>query len=114
MQNLLPAAAALAECMWLTGEIDSPRLARLRKVLDRGTRIEWPWPVGELAFKLWELGELPEIPEGIAKPYRLVMEGRPREAAAIWEAKGIPYERAVALANRSGRKRSNNCRRSSA
>ena len=99
MQNLLPAAAALAEYMWLTGEIDSHRLIQFREVLDKGTLIEWPWPVGELAFWLWELGELPEIPEGIAAPYRLVMEGKPVEAAAIWEAKGIPYQQALALAH---------------
>jgi len=99
MQNLLPAAAALAEYMWLTGEIDSHRLVRFREVLDKGTLIEWPWPVGELAFWLWELGELPEIPEGIAIPYRLVMEGKPVEAAAIWDAKHIPYQQALALAH---------------
>ena len=99
MQNLLPVAAALAECMWLTDEIDSDRLARFREVLDNGTRIEFPWPVGELAFWLWELGELPEIPEGIATPYRLVMEGQPREAAAIWDAKHIPYQQGLALAH---------------
>jgi len=97
MQVLLPTAAALAECMWLTGEADPDRRARFREVLDEGMRLEFPWDGGDLAFWLWKLGELPATPEGIAEPYRLVIEGKPVEAAAIWEAKGIPYDRALAL-----------------
>jgi len=94
MQNLLPTAAALAEYMWLTGEADPDRIVRFREVLDEGML---PWDGGDLAFWLWKLGEFTEAPEGIAEPYRLVMEGEPAKAAAIWEAKGIPYERALAL-----------------
>jgi ATP/maltotriose-dependent transcriptional regulator MalT len=97
MQNLLPTAAALAEYMWLTGDDDPDRIARFREVLDEGIRLEFPWAGGDLAYWLWKLGELPEAPEGIAEPYRLVMAGKPAEAAAIWQAKGIPYERALAL-----------------
>ncbi len=97
MSNLLPTAAALAEYMWLTGDDDPDRIARFREVLDEGIRLEFPWAGGDLAYWLWKLGELPEAPEGIAEPYRLVMAGKPAEAAAIWQAKGIPYERALAL-----------------
>ena len=97
MQNLLPTAAALAEYMWLTGEYDSDRITRFREVLDEGIRLENLWAGGDLAFWLWKLGELSGTPEGIAEPYRLVIEGKPTEAAAIWEAKEIPYERALAL-----------------
>ena len=97
MQNLLPTAAALAEYMWLTGEYDPARIARFREVLDEGIRLEFPWVDGDLAFWLWKLGELSETPEGIAEPYRLVIEGKPVEAAAIWEAMGVPYEQALAL-----------------
>ena len=97
MQILLPTAAALAEYMWLTGDHDPDRIARFREVLDEGIRLEFPWAGGDLAFWLWKLGELPATPEGVAEPYRLVIEGKPVEAAAIWEAKGIPYERALAL-----------------
>ena len=97
MQHLIPTAAAVAEYMWLTGEYDPARIARFREVLDEGMRLENLWAGGELAFWLWKLGELSATPEGIAEPYRLVIEGKPTEAAAIWEAKGIPYERALAL-----------------
>jgi DNA-binding CsgD family transcriptional regulator len=97
MRHLLPTTAALAEHMWLTDEADPDRIARFREVLDEGLRLEFPWDGGDLAFWLWKLGELPATPEGIAEPYRLVIEGKPVEAATIWEAKGIPYERALAL-----------------
>jgi len=97
IQNLGPAAAALAEHMWLTGENDPDRIARLREVLEEGTRLLEAWAAGSLAFWLWELGELSEVPDGIAEPYRLVMEGKAGEAAVIWDSKKIPYERALAL-----------------
>ncbi|MCH7586255.1 MAG: AAA family ATPase [Acidobacteria bacterium] len=96
MQHLIPTAAALAEYMWLTGDHDPDRIARFREVLDEG-HLENTWVGGDLAFWLWKLGEMSGAPEGIAEPYRLVIEGKPVEAAAIWEAKGIPYEQALAL-----------------
>ncbi len=83
--------------MWLTDKADSDLIARFREVLDEGVRLEKDWASGDLALWLWKLGELSATPEGIAEPYRLVMEGKPAMAAAIWEAKGIPYERALAL-----------------
>jgi DNA-binding CsgD family transcriptional regulator/tetratricopeptide (TPR) repeat protein len=97
MQHLLPAAAALAEYMWLTGDDDPHRLTRFRDVLEKGLRPDNHWIGGDLAFWLWKLGELSEAPEGIAEPYRMVIEGRPVEAAAVWESMGLPYERALAL-----------------
>jgi ATP/maltotriose-dependent transcriptional regulator MalT len=97
MDNLLPTAAALAEYMWLTGEADPDRIARFREVLDESLRLENTWANGDLALWLWKLGELSETPEGIAEPYRLVMEGKPAKAAAIWRENGIPYERGLAL-----------------
>jgi DNA-binding CsgD family transcriptional regulator len=95
-QRLAPAAAAVAEHAWITGSLDVP-VTDLASVmwagLDRGFR----WSPGKLAFWLWKLGELPAPPDGIAEPYRLVIEGRTAEAAAIWQERGIPYERALAL-----------------
>ncbi len=97
MQHLIPTAAALAEYMWLTGDHDPDRIARFREVLDEGLRLGAPWLAGDLALWLWKLGKLSATPSGVAEPYQLVIEGKPTEAAAIWEAKGIPYERALAL-----------------
>jgi DNA-binding CsgD family transcriptional regulator len=97
IQNLGPAAAANAEYMWLAGEDRPDRIARFRKVLDQGIQLGLPWPSGSLAFWLWKLGRLDTIPIGIAEPHRLVMGGEPAAAADIWEAMGLPYERAAAL-----------------
>jgi len=97
IRNLLPTAAAQAEYMWLTGGSDPNRITRFREVLDDGIRLEYPWVGGDLALWLWKLDELSEVPDGIAEPYRLVMEGEPAEAAVIWHEKGIPYDRGLAL-----------------
>jgi ATP/maltotriose-dependent transcriptional regulator MalT len=97
MQILLPSAAGLAEYMWLKGEHDPALTARFREVLNDRRRLTFPWSAGWLVYWLWMLGELSDPPQGIAEPYRLVMEGRPTEAATIWDTKGIPYERGLAL-----------------
>jgi DNA-binding CsgD family transcriptional regulator len=97
MQILLPSAAGLAEYMWLKGEHDPALTARFLEVLNDPRRLTFPWSAGWLAHWLWMLGELSDAPEGIAEPYRLVMEGRPTEAATIWDVKGVPYERGLAL-----------------
>jgi ATP/maltotriose-dependent transcriptional regulator MalT len=98
MQNMLPSAAAFVEYLWLRTRQDPNRTARFREILDEALRLRVSsWIVGDLAFWLWTHGELSEAPDGIAEPYRLVIEGNPLEAAAIWEKKGIPYERALAL-----------------
>ena len=97
IQNLIPIAAAQSEYMWLTGERDPEQIVRFLEVLEEGARLTFSWTAGSLAFWLWKLGEITESPEGIAEPYRLVMEGKAAEAAAIWDAKGIPYERGLAL-----------------
>ncbi len=99
MQNLLPAAAALAEYLWLTGEIDADLIARFLDVLDRGLEFGFSWAGGDLAIWLWKLGELTEAPEGIAEPHRLLIEGRSGEAAERWAAIGCPYQQAIALAH---------------
>jgi len=97
MQSLLPSAAAVAEYIWHSGEGDSSLASQFRAVLDDERRLAFPWNAGWLAFWLWMVGELREVPEAIAEPYRLLMAGEWRLAAAIWEKIGIPYERALAL-----------------
>jgi DNA-binding CsgD family transcriptional regulator len=95
-QRLAPAAAALAEHAWIAGDVEV-QVSEFKKVmteeLDKGFR----YSPGAIAFWLWKLGELKKAPDGIAEPYRLVIEGFPLEAAAIWKKKGVPYERGLAL-----------------
>jgi DNA-binding CsgD family transcriptional regulator len=97
MQILLLSAAGLAEHMWLKGEGNPALIARFLEVLNDTRRLTFPWSAGWLAYWLWMLGELSDAPEGIAEPYRLIIEGHPTEAATIWDTKGIPYERGLAL-----------------
>jgi DNA-binding CsgD family transcriptional regulator len=97
MQSLLPSAAAVAEYLWLMDEDDQELTERFRGLLTDARRVAFPWSAGWLAFWLWMLGDLSDAPQGIAEPYRLVIEGNSIEAAAIMEKKGIPYERALAL-----------------
>ena len=95
-QRLAPVAIAIAEHAWINGGLDVP-VGDLVNVMRAGLERGFRWSPGKLAVWLWELGELPEPPAGIAEPYRLLMDGQAAEAAAIWQARGIPYERALAL-----------------
>ncbi len=98
MQNMLPAAAAYAEHLWLRDQQDPDRIAQFQRVLDKAMSLTASsWLLGDLAFWLWKLGELSEVFEGVAEPYQLVIEGDAIAAAAIWENRGIPYERGVSL-----------------
>jgi len=93
------AAAALAENMWLTGAFEPDRLRNFKEILDETVRLEHVWNAGRLALWLRELGELSEVPDGIAEPYRLIMVGDPLKAARLWKQLGYPYEHAIALSH---------------
>jgi DNA-binding CsgD family transcriptional regulator len=95
---LAPTASAVAEHAWIWGNGDTPA-ADIRKVMQAGLDLGFIWSPGSIAFWLWKLGELSEAPEGIAEPYRLMIEGEPMAAAEMWASIGCPYERAIALAH---------------
>jgi len=95
-QRLAPAAMAVAEHSWISGSAVIP-VAEIVRVMEAGLLIGFEWSPGSIALWLWRVGELSQVPENIAEPYRLVMEGKAVEAATIWAAKGVPYERALAL-----------------
>jgi DNA-binding CsgD family transcriptional regulator/tetratricopeptide (TPR) repeat protein len=97
-QRLGPTAIAVAEHAWITGTGDLP-VADIRRVMEKGLDIGFEWSPGSIALWLWKLGELTQIPEGIAEPYRLVIDGDPMAAAELWAMIGSPYERAIALAH---------------
>jgi DNA-binding CsgD family transcriptional regulator len=99
-QRLAPVAAATVEHAWISGK-GGVAVTDLIGVMEAGLDLGFAWSSGEIAYWLWELGELPMPPHGIAEPYRLMIEGRPREAASIWQARGMPYERALALTHGS-------------
>ncbi|GAA4904054.1 regulatory LuxR family protein [Actinomycetospora succinea] len=96
--RLLPAASALAERCWVTGEPD-PRLADvLERYAEIGTRPGTEWSAAELAVWLRRLGHdvpAPELPPD--SPYRLLLDGDPAAAAQRWAELASPYDRALAL-----------------
>jgi DNA-binding CsgD family transcriptional regulator/tetratricopeptide (TPR) repeat protein len=95
-QRMMPAAIALAEHAWIFGSGDVP-LSDFERIMTAELERGFQWSPGSMAFWLWKLDGLSKAPTGIAEPYRLVMEGNPNEAAAIWKSKGVPYEQALAL-----------------
>jgi len=97
LQFVGPVAMALAEHFWLAGQ-PARSAAEARRGYELATRVGHPWFAGQLAYWQWRAGELETVPEEIAAPYRLLIDGRWREAAAEWERRGCAYARAEALA----------------
>ncbi len=94
---LLHVGAGLAEQMWLLDEIDPSLTSQLVDLVERGIYQEFPWLSGWLAFWLWRSKLLDQPPAGVPKPYALAMEGAVADAASIWEARRLPYNRAIVL-----------------
>jgi len=97
LQWIGPVAAARAEHAWLqeaTGRIAEEAAGAFELAVE----VRHPWFAGELACWLWRAGARPEVPV-VAEPYRLLLAGDWRAAAAAWQALGCPYERALALAH---------------
>lgn len=96
LQRIGPTAIALAEHAWLAGDAGAARAIAepaLRLAREGGDE----WLVGELAYRL-RLAGGEATGETAAEPWRLLLDGHWRGAAARWEALGCPYERAEALA----------------
>lgn len=98
LQRIGRVAAARAELAWYRGDLDVvAREVAVGLEIARGHRD--PGICGELAY--WESRANPRIriDHEIAEPYRLLIEGDWRGAAREWEKLGMPYERALALAD---------------
>ncbi len=65
----------------------------LERILDTDTL----WGRGEIAFWMWMAGGLDDVPDRLAEPYRLMIEGEWQAAADVWHRIGAPYEEAMAL-----------------
>lgn len=97
LQRIGRVAAARAEVAWYGGDLDL--VAREVAVgLEAAQGHRDPWIRGELFF--WQSLARPdaEVPADIFAPYRLMIEGDWRGAAEAWGLRGMPYERALALA----------------
>jgi DNA-binding CsgD family transcriptional regulator len=94
-QQIVPVTAIRAEAAWI---VDLPQPA---SVIDCGwpaaVRQGNPWELGELAWWSAVCGAPRELPAPVAEPFRLLLEGEWREAAAAWERVGCPRWVAYAL-----------------
>ena len=98
LQRIAPVRCTRAEAAWLAGDLPRVR-SEASAAFALATSTGHPWFVGELAYWLWQSGELQDVPAACAEPYALQIKGQWREAAAAWQAIGCPYERARALAH---------------
>jgi len=92
-----PAAAALAEYLWLSGEDEPELVERLNEILTEGIAMGTPWPSGAFAFWMWKLGLLDFVPDGTADFYGWIIAGDYKRAATFWHDKEIPYEEGLSL-----------------
>ena len=92
-----PAAAVIAEHLWLSGERDPGSVRILREVFDMGLSAGAPWPSGALAFWMWKLGLIDTAPPGMVDFYRWILEGEHGRAVEYWGIREIPYEKGLAL-----------------
>ena len=97
IQRTGPTAIALSEYVWIGGKLDPTIFPRLREVLVDCIERESPWVGGELGFWLHLIGQIDELPAIAPEPYRLSVAGDWEGAAAFWEMREIPYDRAIAL-----------------
>jgi DNA-binding CsgD family transcriptional regulator/tetratricopeptide (TPR) repeat protein len=97
LQRLGHVHAARAEAAWLAGDCERTAL-EARAVYPLALEKRHLWFAGELAYWQWKAGVLEDVPEWIAEPFRLQIEGEPRAAATAWRARGCPFEAARALA----------------
>ena len=96
LQRTGPVAAALAEAAWLRGDPDA--VIEAAAPIHAQARHLAGVPYGaELGYWLTKAGH-PVPSDDSDHPYALQARGHWREAAAIWEAAGCPYEHAAACA----------------
>jgi DNA-binding CsgD family transcriptional regulator len=98
LQRVAPVRCGRSEAAWLAGDhLAGADEARAGLELERHDG--QGWMVGELALWLQRSGGLDAVPEPIAEPYALEINGDWQAAAARWQQLGCPYEEALALAN---------------
>ncbi len=97
LQRIAPVRCARAEAAWLIHDFSGVH-REAQAAFDLAADKKHPWFLGELAYWLWQAGDLDEAPAACAAPYAMQISGRWREAASAWTDIGCPYEQARALA----------------
>jgi DNA-binding CsgD family transcriptional regulator/tetratricopeptide (TPR) repeat protein len=91
-----PVRLARAEARWLESDLASAR-HEAETVDDTFTQSTDPWLNGEIAVWLRRTGSRRVSQRPVAEPYRRQLAGDCRGAADLFEARGCPYDAALAL-----------------
>lgn len=97
LQTLDPAAAAVAEVMWLTDTEDQSRLVQIGDVFELGLESGLVWPSGALSFWVWQLGVRTDIPPSLPGFYGWIIDGRWQQAVDFWRSRDVGYEMGLAM-----------------
>jgi DNA-binding CsgD family transcriptional regulator/Tfp pilus assembly protein PilF len=95
--RLVPVAAARAEAAWIAGRT-SDLAAEIDRAWPGALTYPQPWEVGELCWWLHLAGDHRQISAPVAGPFALMLAGRHRAAASVWQDLGCPLWTAYALA----------------
>ena len=98
LMYLAPVRAIRAEAAWLAGE-PNRIVEEVRAVYDLAVLKHHIWYTGELAFWLWRAGETVDLPDWAMPVFADQIRGDWAVAAAEWQRRKCPYERARALAD---------------
>ncbi|MEX2134917.1 MAG: AAA family ATPase [Acidimicrobiia bacterium] len=96
LQHIWAPLCALAEMYWLQNKPDKANDV-LEEPLHRVLTTDTVWGRGEIAYWMWRVGGLDQIPDRLAPPYEMMITGDWQGAAAEWQRIGCPYEEALAL-----------------
>ena len=97
LERIVPATAAKAELLWLSGD-EAGAAAEASALIERARQARRPSYVGDLAVWIWRGGGQPPPPEECARPVALLLQGDWRGAAAEFKRLGCPYQAALACA----------------
>ncbi len=100
-QYLLPCFLGLVELAWLAGD-ELGAHQQLGKALELGATLTDPWQLGEMqiwAKRLDVSVEHYKLPNAIAQPFAVELNGEYETAARLWDEIGSPYQAAMSLAH---------------
>ncbi|MEV4513416.1 LuxR C-terminal-related transcriptional regulator [Dactylosporangium sp. NPDC049525] len=97
VQFVAPVADGRSEYFLWAGEPERAQQEALRGLELAGTVVGQPFVTGRLAYRYRRAGGAGPLPDGIARPYQLMIDGEWQQAADEWERRGATYLRAEAL-----------------
>ncbi len=102
-QRLGPCGAAVIELVWLGTPVERRLIEEIvsfyRLNIDDQALIDEAMVQERSALEFWlsAIGEIDEVPETALGPFVLLDRGEWKKAAAFWDERGIPYEKALSL-----------------